>query len=66
MLGRVGGGPETPRGADSSAAGACRVFITAYLLLSRTAPATPAERLDEPELAACKALACRFQFLACN
>ena len=35
------GGPETPRVADSSAAGACRVFITAYLLLSRTASANP-------------------------
>ncbi len=32
---------ETARVADSSAAGACRFFITAYLLLSRTASAKP-------------------------
>ena len=35
---------ETPRVADSSAAGTCRVFITVYLLLSRTASATPPAR----------------------
>ena len=52
VLGLVGGAPAqggpggggTPRVADSSAAGACAAsFITAHLLLSRTASATPPE-----------------------
>ena len=46
MLGLVGGAPggETPRVADSSAAGAGRFFHNSDLLLSRTASANPPEQ----------------------
>ena len=46
VLGLVGGAPggETPRVADSSAAARAASFITAYLLLSRTASAKPPEQ----------------------